>query len=44
MPQLNLSISLPSLEIFGALEIAFSYFTSDKVFEYWKILGINEND
>jgi hypothetical protein len=32
--------SVQSLEIFGALEVTFSYFTNGEVFEYWKILGI----
>jgi hypothetical protein len=29
-----------SLEIFGAIEVTFSYFTNGEVFEYWKILEI----
>jgi hypothetical protein len=33
---------MPSLEIFGAMEVTFLYFASGRVFEYWKMIGIWE--
>jgi hypothetical protein len=36
LSHLNLSTLMPSLKFFGALKVTFSYFTSWRVFEYWK--------
>jgi hypothetical protein len=35
---------MPCFEIFGATEVTFLYFTSSRVFEYWKMIGIWEKD
>jgi hypothetical protein len=40
----NSYCTMPCFEIFGAPEVTFSYFTSWRVFEYWKIIGIWEKD
>jgi hypothetical protein len=44
MSHLNLSTAMTNLEVFRGLEVTFSYFISWNVFEYWKILGINNKD
>jgi hypothetical protein len=36
--------ALPSLEIFGVLEVTLSYFTIWNVFANWKIHGRNKKD
>jgi hypothetical protein len=35
---------MPGFEIFGATKVTFLYFMSWRVFEYWKMIGIWEND